>query len=44
VATGSTSRAQADALLAEQKSQLFPYLNRAFRTPEQQIAFLCRVH
>lgn len=44
VAIGAMSRAQADALLADQKSQLFFYVNRSFRTPEQQIAFLCRPH
>lgn len=42
VASGSVSRAEADHLLAEQKDQLALYVNRAFRTPEQQVAFLCR--
>jgi hypothetical protein len=44
VSTGAMSRAQAGALLAEQKDQLFLYINRPFRTPEQQLAFLCRPH
>jgi hypothetical protein len=43
-ATGATSRARPVALPAAQKAQLFRYINRAFRTPEQQIAFLCRPH
>jgi hypothetical protein len=44
VAVGAMSRAQADHLLAEQRAQLPVYAGRAFRTPEQQVAFLCRVH
>lgn len=44
VATGAMSRAQADHLLAEQRDQLAVYAGRAFRTPEQQVAFLCRPH
>jgi hypothetical protein len=44
VALHATSRAQADRLLAEQKAQLPLYVGRAFRTPEQQVAFLCRPH
>jgi hypothetical protein len=44
VALGAMSQAQAEALLAEQKDQLYLYVNRAFRTPEQQVAFLCRAH
>jgi hypothetical protein len=44
VALGAMSRAQADHLLAEQKAQLPLYLGRSFRTPEQQVAFLCRPH
>jgi hypothetical protein len=44
VAVAAMSRAQADALLAEQKSQLLVYVYRSFRTPEQQIAFICRPH
>lgn len=44
VAVAATSRAQADALLAEQKRQLFLYVYRSFRTPEQQLAFICRPH
>src|SRR4051794_20763772 len=44
VRVGAMSRAQADHLLAEQKAQLPVYVGRAFRTPEQQLAFLCRPH
>ena len=44
VRLGALSRAEADHLLAEQKAQLTIYLGRAFRTPEQQVAFLCRPH
>jgi hypothetical protein len=44
VRVGAMSRAQADALLATQQAQLDAYINHKFRTPEQQIAFLCRPH
>lgn len=44
VRLGAMSRGEADHLLGEQKAQLAVYLGRAFRTPEQQIAFLCRPH
>jgi hypothetical protein len=44
VAGGAMSRAQADHLLDEQRDQLAVYVTRAFRTPEQQIAFLCHPH
>ncbi|WP_272473158.1 hypothetical protein [Baekduia alba] len=44
VALGAMSRTEATHLLAEQKDQLAVYAGRAFRTPEQQIAFLCRPH
>jgi hypothetical protein len=44
VATGAMSRAQADRLLSIQRSQLSTYVVRPFRTPEQQISFLCRPH
>jgi hypothetical protein len=44
VRLGAMSRTEADHLLAEQREQLPVYLGRAFRTPEQQVAFLCRVH
>jgi hypothetical protein len=43
VRTGAMSRTEARHLLAEQKAQLPVYVGRAFRTPEQQVAFLCRV-
>lgn len=42
VRTGAMSREEAHHLLGEQKAQLAVYLGRAFRTPEQQVAFLCR--
>ena len=42
VRLGAMSRAEADHLLAEQKAQLPLYVGRAFRTPEQQVAFICR--
>lgn len=44
VAAGAMSRVQARHLLDEQRDQLAVYVTRAFRTPEQQIAFLCRPH
>jgi hypothetical protein len=44
VAVAAMSPAQADALLAEQKGQLLLYVYRSFRTPEQQLAFICRPH
>ncbi len=44
VRVGAMSRVEARHLLAEQKAQLGVYVGRAFRTPEQQVAFLCRVH
>jgi hypothetical protein len=44
VRLGAMSRGEADHLLEEQKAQLAVYLGRSFRTPEQQVAFLCRPH
>jgi hypothetical protein len=44
VRLGAMSRTEADHLLAEQKDQLAVYVGRVFRTPEQQVAFLCRPH
>jgi hypothetical protein len=44
VRRGALSRSEANHLLAEQKDQLAVYAGRAFRTPEQQVAFLCRPH
>ncbi len=44
VRSGAMSRGEARYLLAEQREQLPVYVGRAFRTPEQQVAFLCRVH
>ena len=43
VRSGAMSRAEAKHLLAEQKAQLPVYVGRAFRTPEQQVRFLCGV-
>jgi hypothetical protein len=44
VAAGAMSHAQAQHLLALQHDQLDLYLKRPFRTPEQQVAFICRPH
>ena len=44
VSSGAMSRTEATHLLAEQKAQLPIYVGRAFRTPEQQVAFICRPH
>ena len=44
VALGAMSKAEATHLLAEQKAQLPVYVGRAFRTPDQQVAFLCTAH
>jgi hypothetical protein len=44
VRLGAMSRGEAGSLLGEQKLQLTLYLGRAFRTPEQQLAFICRPH
>jgi hypothetical protein len=44
VELGAMSRAEAAHLLTEQKAQLPLYVGRAFRTPEQQLAFICRPH
>jgi hypothetical protein len=35
---------QAANLLAEQEAGLSAYVQRRFRTPEQQVAFICRPH
>jgi hypothetical protein len=43
VRSGAMSRGEARHLLAEQKAQLGVYVGRTFRTPEQQVAFLCGV-
>jgi len=44
VRLGAMSQAEANHLLDEQKAQLAVYLGRPFRTPEQQVAFLCHPH
>ncbi len=41
---GAMSRRQADALLAHQDSGLDAYMTRHYRTPAQQVAFVCRPH
>jgi hypothetical protein len=44
VALGAMSSAQSAHLLDEQRAQLGLYVGRAFRTPDQQVAFLCKAH
>jgi hypothetical protein len=44
VRLGAMSRAQADALYAEQSAALAPFMHRTYRTPGQQLDFLCRPH
>ncbi|MEA2157484.1 MAG: hypothetical protein QOE11_3624, partial [Solirubrobacteraceae bacterium] len=42
VRIGAMSRRQADALLAHQDAGLSAYMTRRYRTPAQQVAFVCR--
>ncbi len=42
VRVGAMSRRQADALLAHQDAELRTYMRRHYRTPSQQVAFVCR--
>ncbi len=42
VRSGAMSRRQADALLAHQDAGLDGYMLRRYRTPAQQVAFVCR--
>ncbi len=42
VRAGAMSRRQADALLAHQDAGLDAYMLRRYRTPAQQVAFVCR--
>jgi len=44
VRIGAMSRRQADALLAHQDDGLTAYMTRHYRTPAQQVAFVCRPH
>jgi hypothetical protein len=44
VRIGAMSRRQADALLAHQDAGLDPYMRRRYRTPAEQVAFVCRPH
>ena len=37
------SRRQAPALFAEQEAGLDAYMRRHYRTPAQQVAFVCRL-
>jgi hypothetical protein len=43
VRSGATSSRQAQALLAEQEAGLNAYMQRRYRTPAQQVAFVCRL-
>jgi hypothetical protein len=42
VRIGAMSRRQADALLAHQDADLDAYMHRRYRTPAQQVEFVCR--
>jgi hypothetical protein len=42
VRIGAMSRRQADALLAHQEADLDAYMQRRYRTPAQQVQFVCR--
>lgn len=44
VRIGAMSRRQADTLLAHQDAGLDTYLRTHYRTPAQQVAFVCRPH
>jgi hypothetical protein len=44
VRIGAMSRRQADTLLAHQDAGLDAYMRRQYRTPAQQVAFVCRPH
>jgi hypothetical protein len=43
VRAGAMSRRQAQALFAAQQAGLNPYMQRHYRTPAQQVAFVCRL-
>jgi hypothetical protein len=42
--SGAMSARQADALFAHQEADLDAYMLRRYRTPAQQVAFVCRLH
>jgi signal transduction histidine kinase len=44
VSLGAMSRAQARALYAEQMANLAAFMSHTYRTPSQQVSFLCRAH
>jgi signal transduction histidine kinase len=44
VSLGAMSRAQAKALYAEQMANLSAFMAHTYRTPSQQVSFLCRPH
>jgi hypothetical protein len=44
VSLGAMSRAQARALDAEQMASLPAFMGHTYRTPAQQVSFLCRPH
>jgi hypothetical protein len=44
VKLGAMSRAQANALYAEQMASLPAFMAHTYRTPSQQVSFLCRPH
>ena len=44
VKLGAMSRAQARALYAEQTASLSAFMSHTYRTPAQQVSFLCRPH
>jgi hypothetical protein len=44
VRLGAMSRAQASALYAEQMAALPAFMSHTYRTPAQQVSFLCRPH
>jgi hypothetical protein len=43
IRAGAMSRRQAQALFAEQTAGLHAYMLRRYRTPAQQVAFVCRL-
>jgi hypothetical protein len=42
--SGAMSARQADALFAHQEAGLDAYMRRRYRTPAQQVAFVCKLH
>ena len=44
VRLGAMSRSQAKALYAEQLASLSAFMGHTYRTPAQQVSFLCRPH